>query len=824
MERWMETDDASKGNRPLEKPRTGLSRKWLILFIVSFSIAGLLMLTSVLNIVAFRQNYRESAANNNAILASGVVNKLQYSLKYGKELENYYGIEDLFAELKETCPDAEQAYIIGADGRMLYSRGYRQEGASAYTGEDASYTGGAEGKLPQLIREKQALFWSGEEAQELLLPVLNERGEVIGGLGLAYRLDTLDRQIRIYTREMVLQTALPALAGVFLFAVLFLLADHRYRFKRLMAIVIPVVILSNAWFGAASYIVYKKGYLHLVELTADSLQSRIVTDISSVVNQGVPYGELHDLESYFRTILERTDQLKSIRLAVEEDAGGSDREYLYPLDRDQEGDKRYLGIEVSPQYVQDRLNGFMIEIAASVVTSLMIAAEVIMFFLSMLTAGSVGARQGRRAGTVRKTADMTVQPLGVVRGLFFFFAAFQYMSMAFVPIVMTQIYRPIAGLPYEIAMSLPITVQILASILSAWISGKLVDRWGWRPVAVAGLAVMIAGTLLSAASGDPLSFIGSQVVLGLGAGCAKTAFDIFGVLVPSSGNLEKFTSGTNAGLIAGMSCSAALGAVIAEVVGFSAAFLVMAVIGVLVIAMVLLLGVNIIAPSQESAAEAVAAGGEDSSGQGVHSGKEGSGSGGKARGLDGKFIGYILLLVIPYFFISMYLDYYFPVYADSQGLSTANIGHIFLLYGIMTSYVGAYLCRVLTPVIRTTALMSLLLLVMAVFMSVSALWNSVALAAFFVLLMGTVDGIMPSLQYRYVLSLDIARRLGISRAIGIEGAFSGAIRGVAPVVFGLAMIYGGLGIAAAGGIVLAAAVLFALVNNSSEHKGVMMDG
>lgn len=810
-----------------------MNRKWLFLTMVSLSIAGLIVLTSVLNMVAFKKNYRESAANNNAILASGIVNKLEYALKYGKELENYYGIEDLFAELKEICPYAEQAYIIKADGQVLYGQSYGQQ-VLAPGGE-------ASGQLPLLTRQEQVLSWTDAGTQNLLLPVRNVQEEVIAGLGLAYGLETLDGAMGIYTHALVLQTVLPVLAGVLLFVVLFLLVRHRYEFRRLILLVIPVVVLSNAWFGAASYGVYKDGYLGLVKETADSLQTRIVRDIASVVGQGVPYAELHELDGYFSDILERTDQLESIRLVEKEEGeeaeGQSGDEYLYPLDEDWEGAVRYLDIRVSQQYLQGKLNGFIVEIAASVVTSLMISAEAIMFILSVLTSGGTGLRQGKRAGAVRKTTDCTIQPLGVVRGLFFFFAMFQYMSMAFVPIVMTKIYRPVAGLPYEIAMSLPITVQILASILSAWLSGKLVDRWGWRPVAVAGLAIMVAGTLLSAVSGEPLAFIGAQAVLGLGLGCAKTSFDIFGVLSPASGKLEEYTSGTNAGLIAGMSCSAAIGAVIADVVGFSAAFLVMGAFGVLVIGMVLLLAVNIIAVSGEAApaeqdqdsGDAAAMGSGSSlaadsgrSGADSRAGKRRRGSPGRGPGLDGRFAGYILLLVIPYFFISMYLDYYFPVYADSRGMSTANIGHIFLLYGIMSSYIGAYLCRVLSPKIRTAVFMSLLLLVLAVFMGTSALWNSIALASFFVLLMGVVDGIMPSLQYRYVFSLDIAKRLGISRAIGIEGAFSGAIRGVAPIVFGFAMIYGSRGIAAAGVSVLAAAVLFAVINGSSEREGAAL--
>jgi len=91
-----------------------------------------------------------------------------------------------------------------------------------------------------------------------------------------------------------------------------------------------------------------------------------------------------------------------------------------------------------------------------------------------------------------------------------------------------------------------------------------------------------------------------------------------------------------------------------------------------------------------------------------------------------------------------------------------------------------------------------------------------------VLLIAVIDGIMPSLQYRYVYSLELSKQIGISRIIGIEGAFSSAIRGVAPVVFGFVMLYGNRGLLITGIIVVAFALLFFCINKFSA-KGVIND-
>ena len=170
----------------------------------------------------------------------------------------------------------------------------------------------------------------------------------------------------------------------------------------------------------------------------------------------------------------------------------------------------------------------------------------------------------------------------------------------------------------------------------------------------------------------------------------------------------------------------------------------------------------------------------------------------------------------------MYLDYFFPVYADTKGMSTASIGHIFLLYGISTSYIGAFLCSFLSKKIKNIILMSSLLALLGVGMGWFALSDSIVYAVALVLLIAVIDGIMPSLQYRYVYSLEISKRIGISRIIGIEGAFSSAIRGVAPVIFGFVMMYGNRGLLFTGILVVIVAILFMFINKLS-NKGVISD-
>lgn len=784
-----------------------MKNKILFVLIVSITLAGLLALTSVLNVVSFTNNYSQSTAVNNAIVTSGVVNKLEYSLRYGKSLENYYGIEDLFAQVKQLCNYVDEAYIVDTNGQIIYKNPYN--GSEFVRPSEIGYN------AENLESTRGFLTWTEYDTQHILIPVSDSTGNTVAGFGITYDNKIASNNTQQYVSSIVLYTAIAAIAAILLFILLFSVIRHNFAFKKLLLIVIPIIVASNLFLGITSFHTYRAGYTALTKRTADTISFKIQTDIKSVVNQGINYSELNGLDEYFSDVIKNTNQISIIELkpAGESAASSSksrfslysdDIHYTYPFEPDMEGKAMNLHIEISEAYLKEKLNAILVEILVSIVTSLMIAAEVIIFIVALLTGLKDLLR--KRKMLVTKDMDEDIQSVGTIRGLFFFFAMFQYMAMAFIPIVMASIYKPIFGLPYEIAMSIPMTAQILTSIFSAWICGRIVDKKGWRPVAITGILIMVSGTVIAAMAKEPVLFIFAQIIMGLGLGCAKTSFDIFSVLTPSSQKIEEYTSSINAGLIVGMSCSAAIGAIIADVFGYSGAFLVMGGFGLLVVVLILLFSVNI-RPGAAKAAEDAG---------------EAEGKGTVKFRFDTKFFSYILFLVVPYFFISMYLDYFFPVYADTKGMSTASIGHIFLLYGISTSYIGAFLCGFLSKKIKNIILMSSLLTLLGAGMGWFALSDNIVYAVALVLLIAVIDGIMPSLQYRYVYSLEISKQIGISRIIGIEGAFSSAIRGVAPVIFGFVMMYGNRGLLITGIVVIAFAVSFLCINKFSG-KGVISD-
>ena len=103
-----------------------------------------------------------------------------------------------------------------------------------------------------------------------------------------------------------------------------------------------------------------------------------------------------------------------------------------------------------------------------------------------------------------------------------------------------------------------------------------------------------------------------------------------------------------------------------------------------------------------------------------------------------------------------------------------------------------------------------------------SVYNNITLAICMVLLIALCDGIMPSLQFKLVYNLPTTQKIGFSRALGIEGFFTGAISAVAPMVFSFVMTKGNTGFMIASGIVAVCAFLFGSINVKGD-KGGMLD-
>ena len=742
------------------------SKKWVFVIIVGLFIAAVVFFNTVLNVSSFQTSYVEAETENNLVVLESILGRIEYGLRYGKELDNYYDLDSVFTDAETYC-HSDAYFICDAEGQGLYGVGVPSWALSEIGETYRTY-------------EEDGYTW--------LLSPIHKNDAIVGYVGIRFTVD-LDASNALAGR-MYQMAIWISLGGVALFVILFLTIRHDMKPKALLRIIIPVVLAVSLLIVLNIHWAIRDGYQAIADSMAQKLLTKNADDINALIDKGVRYSDISESEETFSR-LTALDQIDQAGLSLTEAADS----VSVPLKTDTEGVQYHLSIRVSEAYVNGKVFDATLNVVVSSVTAIMISYELLIFLMGIL----VEEKKDRRHRKCQ-TGDMDLEHVELVRGLSFFFATFRYMSVAFMAVVLAQIYVPVTILgreiPYEIVMSLPLSMQVLISMLTSYLSGLLIDRRGWKRVTMFGVLIMTVGTMLSSFAKQPIPFILAQMVLGFGLGFAKMGIDIYAVAVASERDMSIYTANSNAAIIVGFSCAASVGALLAGVFGYAGAYLVMTVTGVAVFVLIYFYGMDVIQVHKEELPV-----------------KQ------KKIGFDTKFFSYILFIVIPYSFVMMFVDYFFPVFAVGHGVSMELIGVVMLLYGMATAYVGTWICKKEGGKVAPGVLLTACLVVLAVTIGVFAVHEYVILAAVIVLAIGIADGIMPSMQFEYVYHLPLSERIGFSRTLGIEGFFSSLIGAAAPVVFSVVMMVGGLYIIA--GVVLVCAVMFYLINKKKAKPAAL---
>ena len=746
--------------------------------VICIFIVAIVFLAAILNAYSFMNSSVEAVGDNKAVILSQIKGSLEYGLRYGKQLENYFGIEDIFDKANEYC-EADSVYITDNGFKLLY-------------GENPPE--GLEEKAAQMDKNgDERILWTDGDTQNILLTI-DDAFDRAGYIGIVCSTRGMKNFSRPYVHLMYVYALIESFVGIALFLLFFRFFPHRFQKNRLKYLIMISVIIINITSVIPIFFILNSGYRALSVDVADSLLSQNADDIENLISEGVMYSDMSHTEEYFGDIADSSEQISSMELTDNENSGGVVRR----LAADGDGREMFLIAHVSDSFIAGKVRNALINTLVTTVTAIMISIEILTFLLGILIGGSRD-----RISLRDNSGRQTIEDPGLVRGLSFFFSAFRYMAAAFMTIVLAEIYRPVYifghMIPYEILMSLPLSGQVFISMITSYMSGIIINKYGWKKTCLFGVVVMIVGTFLSAFAKTPIPFIVAQMVVGTGLGFAKMGIDIYSVAVAAEEDMAMYTAGSNAGAIVGFSCSAALGALVASIFGYSGAYIVMSVLGIGVLLLVISFGMNV-APRKE--------------GEKAEKTEEK-----EQTKFDLRFPAYILLVIIPYFFILMFVDYFFPVYANSEGITTDAIGYVMLIYGIVTAYIGTPLCPRLTRRLSAALLMPVILLVLAGSLFLFSVHNIVLMAALIVALIGVADGIMPSAQFMYVYDLPFSKSIGFSKALGIEGFFSSMIGAAAPVIFGIVMMYGNGGLALISILISICAVVFMFLNGFIKKGG-----
>lgn len=810
--------------------------RFLIIGFFLFLLILVLGFTGVLIVSDFQQNFVESLVSSYGVSGRQNVHKIEYALRYGKPLDNFFGIEDILAEVRRDFPEITEVQVVYGDGRVLYNLDGKVE--------DVSLSDELQEKSSAFLSEtdNDYLYSIHEGEYHIFLPIEDRDNIWQGNLQIIFPADVINNRVADFTGSLVTYLAILAFIGL---CVIFFLIS-RYSFvkdsgeinrKKFLIVTMVLLGLIQVVFGGINYQLFRNGYLDIAHENAAVISNIIRNDIESVVEKGVPYENLYRLEDYLKDISERVPEIDFINLTSPDesfiystedyedrtsreapDSGTIDSEMIFShsLTEDVQDDNAELQMVLSEDFFDRKMHDILLDSLTMLVLSLILMIEIVIFMIILLQLQYEKKYLSKAKGSLIDSKAKRGLDIVVVRVLTMLTGMSIFMSASFIPLRMKELFESLLGLSEGLILGIPISAEMLFAALAALFAGRLIDQKGWRFVLFMGLCVFAVGLFLSFYAPSALIFILARAFTGAGYGFILLSIRGYVNERPTEKERTNGFSNYVSGLYAGFIIGVVVGAMLADRIGFANVFLASLLFCLVAFCFTLVFlrkSVSSVSREEERTPAVETENEQPAEGMGVLS-------------FLGNFrvLGFFLLIMLPLTICSMFVDYYFPIFATGEGMSTSNVGRAFMLNGIAIAYMGPFMYKFFHERLgsRKSIFVSGLIIVGSLLLFY--FFNNIVVAFMVVILMGISESFGLVAQNNYFVSLKETGTFGTGAALGYAENVRKLGQMMGPFVFGSVVAMGSLGIGLIGLASFVMIVLFMFSSGTGIGKGTPARG
>ncbi len=755
------------------------------------AIAILILLLSqtfmaVLASNSFEKIHVASELSRYAVGQKDFKRKVEAALRFGKPLDNLLGMDKLMGEYAADFPHVTNISVHSPDHDVLYALRPIEDPAAVFADQ------GKQIRVPDPLLE----VMENEQAYVIILPLFGP-GETwmgttapaawVGNAAFFFDKQEIRSGVRVFwEKRLVLGAFTAGCASLLLFLVLFRIngSDVKQLRKRIFIRVLGVTILAQLAFAGINAALFHQDHVHLLQERVHAQLDLLRADLERVVARGMDLERVSRMDEVLAELLEANPEIAS--LIIEDAAGSVQARAVKEQARTVRNDlsatvdaratvrlplrtAETAAVAGSIYALLDRgvLRSMSWKILLDALTVALIASlfivEQIYFLISF-----VGRK--REINAARSDQD-TLDTLMLARfGAFAFLFAFA-LPVSFVPLQMRELYIPLFNLPPNLVLGLPVAVEMLCALIASLTAGALADRHGWRLPFLAGILTTAIGLFACFQAVTGSQFILARGLCGLGYGLSWMALQTFLFAHSTPTTRARGSSHFVAGIFSGHICGTALGAMLAERMGYSPVFLVGMFLALGSLAFFFLFMRSIPDhPGQDLPTTIV-----------------------RPRAvagylLDRNTFALIFCCVIPFSICQVGLLFFAtPLYLNQLGVEQADIGRVLMIYGLSVVYLAPQLSKLVDRQERKKPFIVVGGLVGGLGLSLLFLYQGFAAVVGAIFLLGLASSIGSSAQTAYALKLRATQELGAGKAMAIQRAADKLGQMLGPLALGLLM-------------------------------------
>lgn len=780
-----------------------------------------------LSISSFEKLYRNSLISSYQVFARDFQRNVSSAIRFGKPLEKFVGITALMEEIHRNNPELENVIVTSADGKILHSLDP--------TLKDTTITG----KLKiDFSQETEAS--NKEEPQIILidksyhipLPIKDRRKKWVGSIDLSFKEEIIQNKMTsiILWNLQILGISTLVAAGFLVFCLNFFVdfkTGSGLPKARIYLILLLILGITQISYSIYNVQFFRSDYIEITRIKSEKLTQLLKDDIEFLLGKGIKINRLIKVDDLMSEIIQVTPEIVDMRIVNKED------ELLYLANKEgvvqvekeavQQDDARVVKREitdsedenyevVSPLYVNETLEGKIkvqishevieekiqeniLDAITVVVISLLFVVELVIVFLIIVA---------RQMHAKKDETEKGTSAYGLIRPVAFVLLFAVALSVSFLPLHMANIYEPIFGLSKDVVTGLPISVEMMFTLIVLFPCAAWMDKRGWHgPFLLGGIITGVAIFLSGTATG-PLEFLFYRGILGVGYGLSWLSIQGFVIANTDSTNRARGISTLVAGIFSGSICGGAVGGMLAERIGYVPVFFVAGALMIVPILFALIfLREFFVIPAVSAQQEK-----EFTSGTFLQFFFN--------RNIFSTFIFSIVPTSVCLVGILYFMS---PIYLNQIGISQSNIGRAFMVFGLCMIFIAPFISRFVD---RSESKKK--------FIIISGLCGSLGLGIFFIydgfpavilmiLMLGLASSFGSASQMVYVLNLNITHEIGLGKVVSAQRTSDKLGQMLGPIILGIMVGITGVerGIALVGLVYLIFTILF-LIGAQREKR------
>lgn len=508
---------------------------------------------------------------------SGIVSLIENSINFGKEISNYYGIDEELDEVISIREGSLYAVILDKEGEVLYVSSNMEKGDKSIGILKDLYGAKYQEEIAEIVEHTGigTMVEIGSN-RSLVFPISRNDASLVGHLVVIYDKDNLIEEEFDYDLNLLMLIIWAAINAVLILATLFMEQSDKWYIRFLPAIVIMIGMFIYIVF---LYTTYRERYENMIDSNARMTAEYIQTSVDSLVEKGLPPEHTGQIGKYLDEKVAANETIGSIYIAkgyydTSEHVNYNNGNNISLPIADGEA---MINITVNEDYINDKMVMMLLNFGAIFVICLMITYE-----LTHMV-DIIGARLKPDFGE-----DTPEQRSGIgsqIKLISFLSYTAIYTSMPYAAVIMRSWDASVFSFSAAFSASLPLTVELLCIMVASLIIQKVFGNARMKWLIFLVFPLLILGNIACMRVDSPYLLIGLRAFCGIGFAFLKYWLNAY--VAAGSESQKEVTANfgqLNAGLLGGITVGASLGSVLAQSFGYLFNYLFTAVIclGVLI--------------------------------------------------------------------------------------------------------------------------------------------------------------------------------------------------------------------------------------------------